>query len=141
MTSSNSTAGTTPAVDFDALLATADTFDGIDITDKATLVGVPFIVTKVWFETGSRNVEYVYLDVALRDGSMVTINDSSTTGVKSQMREYLGNLGKNPANGDVTDVTLYIPGGLRKNEYEVTDDSGKKKVARTYYMTRSGVRA
>jgi hypothetical protein len=139
MASKNTTATTAPT-SFDALLATADTFDGVDITDKATLVGVPFIVTGVWFETGSRGIEYVYMDVMTKTGDTVTINDSSTTGIKAQMREYLAKLGQNPAAGDVVSIALHIPGGLRKTEYDVTDDSGRAKKARTYYLTRSGAR-
>lgn len=116
-----------------------DILDGLQLKDKAELVGEPFLIEKVWFETSQRSVEYVYIQAQLRDGTEFTFNDSST-GVYRQVESYLVSKGHKPEIGQEVDVRLVIPDGLRFSEYDIKDERGRDKRAKTYYLTTSGKR-
>lgn len=112
--------------------------DGLELVDKAALVGVPHVITEVSFETGARNVEYAYIDgYRIDDGGSFTYNDSST-GVRQQLIKHLGD--RVPTDGASVRVNIRVPAGLRVSEFEVKDDRGKTKTAKTYYLTGSGKR-
>ena len=122
---------------------TSDQLDGLDLVDKAELVGKPFRITGVSFETNQRGVSYVYVDAEDADGEGFTFNDSSS-GVRAQIVQHLTKTGQDAVidqPGDVLTLSLVIPRGLRVSEYEVKDERGKAKTARTYYLTTSGKRA
>lgn len=120
----------------------ADQLDGLELVDKATLIAIPFRITSVYFETNTRGVEYVYVDGETQDGGGFTFNDSST-GVRAQIITHLKQKGLDAAvdSGEVVPLNLVIPRGLRASEFDVTDDRGRPKRARTYYLTTSGKRA
>lgn len=115
--------------------------EGLDVIDKATLVGIPFRITALSFRRGSRNIEYVYCDVVTADGTTATFNDSSSTGIKAQLAnlwlERTGEEVSYPADGDWHDVRINVRHGLRVSEY-VPD--GRKEKARTYYLAANGER-
>lgn len=124
---------------FNELVKKADVIEGYDILDKAELIGVEFVITGVWFVTGARNVQYVYMNGVKRDGTQFTFNDSST-GIKAQVVEMMNKLGKStdPDTGEVHEVLIHIPRGVRLSEYEIKDVNNKDRKARTYYLTTGG---
>lgn len=115
--------------------------DGLELVAKQELVGVPFLITAVWFETSKTGVEYVYLEAETVNKEYVTFNDSST-GVRAQVIEHLERIGKADVkdDGSVYPLRLVIPRGLRVSEFEVRDDRGRMKMAKTFYLTTSGER-
>lgn len=114
---------------------------GIELVDKAELVGVPFCITAVWFTENQRSIEYVYVEGMRQDGTVFTFNDSSS-GVKTQLEAILKNKGiaAVPTEAAPYEFRLVIPKGLRKSEYEVKDERQRIKMAKTYYLTTNGVR-
>ena len=117
-----------------------DFIAGADLIDKADLVAKPFLITGVRFEKNARSVEYVYVEAEYPDGETFEFNDSSTTGVKQQLTTYLASkdIAADNSTGEVIPVKLAIPRGLRLSTYEVTDQRGKAKMAKTYYLTGAG---
>lgn len=113
--------------------------DGLDLLDKAELLDRPFMIESVWFESGQRNVEYVYVQGQFENGDGFTFNDSSS-GVYKQLESYLNSKESKPEIGQVVPVRLVIPRGLRVSEYMVQDDRGREKKSKTYYLTTSGKR-
>lgn len=117
-----------------------DVLDGLNLKDKAELVGTAFLIESVWFETGARAVEYVYIQGQFADGSQFTFNDSSS-GVYRQIESYLAGKTITPEIGQKVSMRLVIPDGLRFSEYDVKDEKGRDKKAKTYYLTTSGKQA
>lgn len=112
-----------------------DTIEGFDPIDKATLVGQPFGITGVRFRTNDRSVVFAEVEVVDANGAQYGLNDSST-GIRQQLSDYLAAKGL-PVSGNTEwqDVQLYVPRGLRVSEYEVQDERGRAKQAKTYYLT------
>jgi hypothetical protein len=134
------TKNTTPVADMSAadLFASADVIEGFDLRDKAELIGVPFVITSVRFETNARNVTLAYMTAMQRDGERFEFSDSSTSGVKAQIESYLltrdSKVNVKGNTGEIFDVKLLAPNGLRVSKYEV-EVQGKKREAKTYYLT------
>lgn len=132
---------TKPAADapfsFDALVKTAKVIKGFDLVEKAELIGVEFVITGVRFESGARNVGYVYVNGVKRNGEKFTFNDSSSTGIKAQIMDAVSDdkLSTEYDTGEVVPVTIHVPRGVRVSEYQITDVRGKERNARTYYLT------
>ena len=130
--------------------ANAEVVTGLDLIDKAELVGVPFLMTGVQYKVNERGVSFVYVDAENVRGDRFTFNDSST-GVRQQITGMLADRGKDHAidSGEyVSFVTVSCPGvvaprGLRVSNYEVQDprDPRRSKAARTFYLTSNGERA
>jgi hypothetical protein len=120
---------------------TAEELTGVDLLDKAELVGIPFCITAAWFTENQRGIEYVYVEGMKEDGTVFTFNDSSS-GVKAQIENILKNRGIDavPTEDAPYDFRLIIPKGLRKSEYEVKDERQRTKIAKTYYLTTNGQR-
>jgi hypothetical protein len=118
----------------------AEFIGGADLRDKAELVDLPFKITGVRFEKSAKNVEYVYVEAEDQAGDEFDFNDSSNSGVKQQIITYLEakEVAWDYTSGVVHDVNLVIPKGLRVSTYEVTDNRGKPKTAKTYYLTSGG---
>lgn len=112
---------------------------GFDLVDKKELLDVPFLITSVQFSTNERKIEYVYIDALRADGSAFQFNDSSS-GVRAQLVRYLESVDQGAVieTGDPYDVRIACMKGLRFSEYEVKDERGRAKTARTYYLTQSG---
>ncbi len=119
----------------------ATALEGVDLVAKQELIGVPFLITAVWFETNKSGVEYSYVEAEHADGTPFTFNDSST-GVRAQLIEHLERIGKGDAreDGTVLPLRLVVPRGLRVSEFEVTDERRRTKMAKTFYLTTAGVR-
>jgi hypothetical protein len=117
-----------------------DQIEGLDIADKAVLVGKPLGITAVRFRTNEREVVFAEAEVVTIDGDLCAISDSST-GVRDQLAKYLLDKGHQPSgNTEWIDVMLYVPRGLRVSVYDV-EVSGQVKKAKTYYLTTAGRRS
>lgn len=121
-----------------------DDFNGHNLTDKADLVGVPFLIVGAEIErTDGKeyDVAYVYaLDV---NGTEFEFSDTSSTGVRYQVQTILAEKGLNPAaGGGFQPLRVKIMGGLRPSEFSVVDEeTGKRRKATTYYLTAAGRKA
>lgn len=127
--------------DLPAAWSDSPQLDGLDLVDKASLLGTPFRIMSVRFETNVRGVGFVYVDAEDVNGEPFTFNDSGS-GVRAQIIDFLESTG-HPAPADDTApvaVSLVIPRGLRVSEFDVKDEMGRTKKARTYYLTTSGKR-
>lgn len=123
---------------FDKLKSEAAVLDGLEIADKAELIGVPLIITSVRLQTGARDIEYAYVEAVTESGDSITFNDSSS-GIKAQLIDYLEALGKTITEGEIFDgLKLLIPRGLRVSEFDAQIGGGKTRRARTFYLTTSG---
>lgn len=118
---------------------TGEMLDGLDLTDKSELVGTPFRIMSVMFRSNKNGVEIVEVDAELTDGTMVTFNDSSSTGVREQIADYLTTKGTQITAGEIYEISLVIPRGLRVSNYTI-EVRGKERPATTYYLTTSGLR-
>lgn len=117
----------------------AEFIGGADLRDKTELIGLPFRITGVFFTRNEKGIEYANVEATDKDGEEFDFIDSSTTGIKHQLSTFLSLKGVTPAfNGDVYDVNIVCPKGLRVSEYEVQDMRGNTKLAKTYYLTSGG---
>lgn len=114
---------------------TAAPLAGFDVYDKAELVGKEFLITKVWFETNKRNINYAHFDGEFRDGKSFTAQDSGT-GIRAQLAEYIESLGKTLTDGEIYDVAIIVPRGTRVSVFPFIDEKGIEKKARTYYLSK-----
>lgn len=120
--------------------ADADQIPGFDLHDKRALEEVPFRVFRVQWTVNKQGVRRAILSVERIDGERIQFQDSSTTGVCQQMKDYITDLGKGDAidSGDPVAVNLVCPRGLRVSEY-FTTVRGKDQMARSHYLTASGL--
>jgi hypothetical protein len=117
-----------------------DFIEGADLVDKAELVDKAFLITGIRFEKNARGVEYAYVEAEDESGEEFDFNDSSTSGVKQQLITYLESRGAtiDYTSGQIHDVKIAVPRGMRVSTYEVQDMRGKTKTAKTYYLTGGG---
>lgn len=113
-----------------------DVIEGFDPIDKAELVGKPFGVTGVRFRTNERSIAFAEVEIVTADGEPAAFQDAST-GVRDQLANYLSSKGL-AISPEWADVRLFVPRGLRVSTYDVTDDRGRDKQAKTYYLTTMG---
>lgn len=121
--------------------------DGLDLVAKHELVGTAedpktFRILGVWFETNKDNINFVYVDAENVKGERFCFNDSSS-GVRAEIVQYLTERGMDTVvdTGERVDIKLVIPRGLRVSAYKAQDGrTGRTVEARTYYLTKSGVR-
>lgn len=110
-----------------------DTLEGFSPVDKAELVGVPFGITGVRLRENERKVAFYEVEIVTLNGEQMGFQDSST-GVRDQLAQYLADK-KLKVGAEWTDIKLFVPNGLRVSSYEVHDEQGKAKQAKTYYLT------
>ncbi len=144
----------TSSVRYEDLWNEAAVVEGYTLTDKATLIGVPFIIIGITFRYGGlfadrRPRDYVSVEAVTKDNAPIVFNDGST-GIRRQLVQYLGSVGLLP-NGNVEDPDTVIvgvegmthaahmtegmrplacPRGLRVSEYE----NEYTKEGETYYL-------
>lgn len=127
-----------------ALPSWDDTEDlaGVSVTDKDELVGKPFRVTAVKQTYAVAGYPQVWVEVDFPDGTAAQFMDSSATqGVRAEVEEILNNTGKVAELDEWVPLVFKCPQGLRVSRYEKEDQRGKLQPSRSYYFTRSGVRA
>lgn len=103
------------------------------VTDKNTLVGVPFIILE-WHTNKSDYDEKGYLSATLitKDGRKLVLNDGGT-GIPVQLAEIAA---ARTADGDPNPTaSLICAKGLRRSDYEYVNDKGRKATASTFYLT------
>lgn len=116
----------------DPLLASAELGDGFELLkDKAKdrLIGEQCLFVSWSFADGDYADEFVAARVVTKDGGKYVIIDGGT-GIRKQLREFTD------AHGGRTGG-LYVARGLRRSDYQYTDESGKPKDAATYYVDTS----
>lgn len=118
----------------------ATMLEGMDLVDKAELVGVKFRITGVKQTIGARDIAYVYVEGEREDGTPFNFNDSSS-GVREQLEGVLKRMGKADVLDEWVDVSIVAPKGLRVSEYEVKDERNRARMSKTYYITTAGRRA
>lgn len=118
------------------LWADADVIAGNEPVDKATLIGKPFLITRIDYGTSSRS-QYGMVTVNAVDkaGKEFYFTDAST-GVRDQLTKYLTEV--KSVDVDWTagsyDVKLACHGGLRVSTYEVETRPDTYRDAKTYYI-------
>lgn len=109
-----------------------DGFALLSTDGKARLVGVPLCFMEWSFYDGEFGGKFVAARVVARGPSgnveRYILNDGST-GICDQLAKFQLNKGR---NGNL--IARY---GLRRSDYEYTDESGKTKPATTYYIDTS----
>lgn len=113
-----------------------DVLTGTDLVDKAELVNKPFLITTVQFKMNDRKVESVLITALDVDGTPFSFSDSSSTGVRAQLAQYLVD-SDNAAVIETHEplvLRLAVMLGLRVSEYDATNERGKTVKAKTYYL-------
>lgn len=110
----------------------ADGIRSIEVVDKDTLVGVPFLALRwQWNESDEYGGEFVFVECMKEDGTIVVINDGST-GLFQQLRDLTDHRMQNghaaPTAGRM------VKRGLRRSDYRV-EVNGKEIAASTYYLS------
>jgi hypothetical protein len=140
-TAAKTTTNTTPA-DLTAIWGEdVEVLAGVDLLDKSELIGVPFLLTGVKFTVNDRSIVIAWIEGERQDHTPFTFTDTST-GVKAQIEAHCQAKGiSTDALDEWNNLRLVAPNGLRVSTYEVKDERGKTREARTYYLTTSGARA
>lgn len=94
------------------------------VENKDTLIGVPFFAIAWNFLMGDHG-EYVAVRLVTEDNKKLVMVDGSS-GVFQMLANYSKKTGR--AGG------LFCQKGLRRSDYTYTDEGGKEKSARTYYL-------
>lgn len=119
--------------------ADADQIDGLDLVAKDDLVGVPFRIFSVWTHTNKDGVRFMNVNAEYANRETFAFNDTSTTGVRAQLLDYLAKIGKDGgSDGDVIEISLVARRGLRVSNYVQKDARGRDRAAKTFYLTTSG---
>src|SRR5438477_3525702 len=104
----------------------ADEIEGAEPTDKAELIDVPHLITGArFFRQRSNGASMVELEARTRDGEVFSYQDSSTTGVRAQVIQYLQELigvtdPLSASDDHWFNFALKAPRGLRVSAYEAT---------------------
>lgn len=119
-------------------LDTISVIQGLDVAVKEDLIGKAFIVTKITVNEGSFG-PFVSLEYVTRDNHAGVLNDGSS-GIMAQCVAYIDAKGLSTGDGKTYDLVdagmpLKSSRGLRKSDYEYTDDKGKVIPASTFYMS------
>lgn len=136
-------AATQPA-NFAELMSNVDRLAGNDLRDKGELVDVPFVITQVYFRVNDSGVSYACVTGINESNEVFDFIDSSSTGVRQQLIEYLhdvrGIQSVGMSDGVIHHVQLFAPRGLRVSEFEVNTNKGAGKpvikFAKAYYITK-----
>jgi hypothetical protein len=147
--------GASTHIDLSGLLENADVVEGRPLVDKASMIGVPHIITSVAFRKGNRTPDGTQHDFVSCEFTTITkapiegVYNDGSTGIRRQVVGYLAGKGIVPAeyveNPDTpiwvapTDeaekdpefgIRFLAPRGLRVSQYknEFTDEG------LTYYL-------
>jgi hypothetical protein len=113
-------------------------FNGHNLTEKADLIGVPFLIIGTEIErTDGKDYDVAYVYALDANGTEFEFSDTSTTGVRAQIQTVLAEKGLPPhAGAGFQKLRMVIRNGLRASEFSVTDEeTGKKRKATTYYLS------
>lgn len=152
MATRNTKAAASPEADLPSAWGDApvEVMSGHDLTDKADLIDVPFLIIGVLFEQSARDYTICYVYALDEHGTEFEFSDTSTTGVRFQIEQFLTNAGRPEAltSGVFEPMRVAIMKGLRVSEFEAMVQVPAKqaggpgrtvtKQAKTYYLTTSG---
>lgn len=109
------------------LTADSELGDGFAMLEsKDVLIGVPVLFLSWSFSEGQYAEEFVSARVITKDGGKYVLNDGGT-GIRTQLREFTD-------THDGRTGGLLARRGLRRSDYDYTDDKGKTQAASTYYV-------
>lgn len=94
------------------------------LENKDTLIGVPFFAV-AWNFTMGDHGEYVAVKLITQDNQKLIVTDGSS-GIYQMLAHYSKQTGRKGG--------LFCRKGLRRSDYTFTDETGKEKAARTYYL-------
>lgn len=123
----------TPAA---GLWTDADVIAGNEPVDKATLIGKPFLITRIDYGTSARSsYGMVTVNAVDKAGKEFYFTDAST-GVRDQLTKYLTEVKAVDVNWTAGsyNVKLACHGGLRVSTYEVETRPDNYREARTFYI-------
>jgi hypothetical protein len=148
--------GASQDIDLSALLANVDVVEGRPLTDKASLIGTPLVITTVVFRKGAKDKEGTQHDYVSCEYTAVTappiegvFNDGST-GIRRQVVAYLADKGIVPKGYKTSpdepvwvqapegtpdpefSIRFLAPRGLRVSEYD--SEFAPDGKASTYYL-------
>lgn len=124
--------------------AEGEDFQGRKVTDKATLVGTPFMI--IGYEvirSGNGRYDTMFVSALDTEGNEFEFSDSSNSGVKADIQKLAVEKGLDPAaGGGWISYKLRCWDGLRVNVRDVEDeDTGKvRKDVATYYLAGRGIK-
>lgn len=118
---------------------------GFELVDKSTMIDKPFLITgaRMIMTKGGNNSNPVEMmqvecEVDPRTHKKVVFQDSSGTGVKTEIEDLLKLVHAWKGDLDVWyDFRYLCPGGLRVSNYEAVIN-GKTIKGTTYYLTKAG---
>jgi hypothetical protein len=120
----------------------AEVLAGVELVNKAELVGIPFRMTGFKFtHNPNSNIGYVYVEFEREPGGERNTFIDSSTGVRAQVEEYFAGKGTKIELEHWYDVSIVAPKGVRVSEYDTEDERGRPVKGRTFYLTTSGGRA
>lgn len=109
------------------LTADAELGDGFALLEsKDPLIGIPLLFLSWSFSPGKFDEEFVSARIVTKDGGKYVLNDGGT-GIRAQLREFSDSHGGRTGG-------LLARRGLRRSDYQYTDDNGKTQDASTYYV-------
>jgi hypothetical protein len=113
---------------------------GMDLRDKAELVGRPFYITGLKLTVNERDIAYVWVEGEFEDNQEPFSFNDASTGVRAQLMNYLASEKRADVLNEWTDCRIFIPRGLRVSRYDATDERGRTVQAKTFYLTTAGTR-
>lgn len=122
----------------------AEVLDGVDLVDKSTLEGVPFLITGICNHIGAEERLYAQIEFTLsadpEDLEARQMFQDSGKGIRDQVDSVFLMRDKAGLLEEWIDVRIKCPKGLRPSEYETTDERGRPVKGITHYLTTSGRR-
>lgn len=113
------------------LLSTEELGDGFTLVkDKDKLVGLEFLVLQWQWVLNGEHGEYVILRCIDRSNNKFVFVDGGS-GIKTQLLQF-------EQEHDDQAGGLMAPWGLRRSDYDYTDDKGVERPATTFYLAESG---
>lgn len=111
--------------------STEEFTDGFVMTDKNTLVGIPFLIldytlseSKDYKDADGNPAPYAVIRLVTEKNDKCIVVDGSA-GICKQIQLY--------ASKDARAV--YVPGGLIRSDYKFTDGNGNEGSATTFYLS------
>lgn len=105
------------------------------LEDKDSLVKVPFLITEFQFNPGEFGGDYIALRVIRFDNNERYVIIDGSTGIKEQVARYIAHAtGGQYKVGQTYVQPILCKSGLRRSDYDYTDEKGKVTPASTFYI-------
>lgn len=112
------------------------------LTPKEDLLRTPMKILGFEIERNEkRNYDVAFVYALDEHGTEFCFADTSDTGVRGQIQTQAAKRDLNPAaGGGYQPMPVIVMGGLRVSEFETTDDKGKTRMAKTFYLQGKATR-